>query len=143
MRSGLSQARMAKVRPPRMSARCTPCDRRQARLHDADQVVGDLVVFEDVRAEAQVHRRDLRVGRLDVDGGDLRLGRQVGAHLIDARADVGERAGGGEVQLEPHVDGRQALRALRLDVVDAVGGGDGALERRGDEAAHQSALAPT
>ena len=66
-------------------------DRREARLHDADQVVGDLVALEDRRAEAQVHRRELRVGRLDVDRRDLRLGRQIGAHLVDARADVGER----------------------------------------------------
>ena len=112
-------------------------DRRQPRLHDADQVVGDLVVLEDLRAEAQVHRRELRVGRLDADGRDLRLGRQIGAHLVHARADVGERAGGVEVELQADVDRRQALDALRLDVVDAVGGGDRALERRGDEAAHQ------
>ena len=112
-------------------------DRRQARLHDADQVVGDLVVLEDRRAEAQVHRRELRVGRLDVDGGDLGLGRQIGAHLVHARADVGERVRGVEVELQADVDGREPLDALRLDVVDAVGGGDRALERRRDEAAHQ------
>ena len=37
-------------------------DRRQPRLHDADQVVGDLVILEDVGAEAQVARCELRVG---------------------------------------------------------------------------------
>ena len=84
-------------------------DRREARLHDADQVVGDLVVLEDRRAEAQVHRRELRVGRLDVDGRHLGLGRQIGAHLVDARADVGQRVGGVEVELEADVDGREAL----------------------------------
>ena len=64
-------------------------------------------------------------------------GRQVGAHLVDARADVGQRVGGVEVELEPDVDRREPWAALRLDVVDAVGGGDGALERRRDEAAHE------
>ena len=61
-------------------------DGREARLHDADQVVGDLVLLENVRAEAQVHRGELRVRRLDVDRRDLGLGRQVRADLVDARA---------------------------------------------------------
>ena len=52
--------------------------------------------------------------------------------LMSARA-----LDGVEVELEADVDGGEALDALRLDVVDAVGGGDGALERRRDEAAHQ------
>ena len=112
-------------------------DRREPRLDDADQVVGDLVVLEDRRAEAQVHRRELRVGGLDGDRGDLRFGRKIGAHLVDARADVRERVGGVEVELQADVDRREALDALRLDVVDAVGGGDRALERRRDEAAHE------
>src|SRR5690606_31385170 len=101
------------------------------------EVIGELIVFEDVGAKAQIHRGDLRVGGLDGEGGDLRLGREIGAHLVDAGADVGERIGGREVELEAYVDGRQALRALRLDVVDAVGGADGAVEQGDDEAAHE------
>src|SRR5690606_9926922 len=56
-------------------------DGGQARLHDADEVIGELIVFEDVGAKAQIHRGDLRVGGLDGEGGDLRLGREIGAHL--------------------------------------------------------------
>ena len=40
-----------------------------------------------------------------------------------------ERLRGVEVELQTDVDGRQPLDALRLDVVDAVGRGDRALER--------------
>ena len=112
-------------------------DRRQPRLHDPDQVVGDLVALEHVGGEAEIHPGDLRVGRLDLDRGHLRFRRQIGADLVHARADVGQRLGGVEVQLQPYVDGRQAEDALRLDVVDTVGGGDRALERSRDEAAHQ------
>jgi hypothetical protein len=112
-------------------------DRREARLHDADQVVGDLVVREDLRAEAQVHRRERGVARHDRDRRDLGLGRQIGAHLGDAGVDVGERRRRVGVDLEPHLDRRAPLDALRLDVVDAARGRDRALERRGDEAAHQ------
>ena len=67
----------------------------------------------------------------------LRLGRQIVAHLVHFRADVGERLVRVVVQLQMRRDRGEALRALRFAVVDAVGGGDGALERRGDEAAHQ------
>ncbi len=44
--SGFSQMRMAKVRPPRMSARCTPATARELGLDDAGQVVGDLALLE-------------------------------------------------------------------------------------------------
>src|SRR4029079_4486214 len=112
-------------------------DRRQPRLHHADQIVGDLVVLEQVVREAQVHGGDLRVGRFHLDGRHLRLGGQIGADLIDARADVGQRLRRVEVQLQADVDRRQTQAALRFDVVAAVGGVDGALQRRGDEAAHE------
>ena len=91
MRSGLSQARMRERAAAEDVGALHALDGGEARLHDADQVVGDLVVLEDRRAEAQVHRRERGVGRLDVDRRDLGLGRQIGAHLVDARADVGER----------------------------------------------------
>ena len=64
-------------------------------------------------------------------------GRQVAAHLVHLGADLGQGLGGIVVELEAHGDGGEAEGALRLHVVDAVGGGDGPLQRRGDEAAHQ------
>jgi hypothetical protein len=111
--------------------------RRQPRLHHADEVVGDLVLLEDLRIEAEVHRRERGVGRLEGDGRDLGLGGQIPTNLVHAGADVGQRAGGVDVQLEADVDGREPLVALRLDVVDAVGGGHRTLDGRGDEPAHQ------
>ncbi len=117
-------------------------DGRQPRLDDPDEVVGDLVLLEDGGAEAQVHRRDLGVRWFDVDGGDLGLGGQVGAHLVHAGADVGQSIGRIEVELQAHADRRQPLDALRLDVVDAVGRGDRALERRSDEPAYELRVGP-
>ena len=114
-----------------------PGDGRQARLDDAHQVVGDLVLLQDVGGEAQIGRGELAVGRLDVDHRHLGLGRQVAAHLVDLGADLGQGLGGVVVEPEAHLDGGKAEAALRLHVLDAVGGGDGALQRRGDEAAHQ------
>ncbi len=137
MRSGFSQARSAKVRPPRMSAFCTPLHRRQPRLHHADEIVGHLVVLQDLRVEAQVHRRERGIRRLQADRRHLGLGGQIATHLIHARADVGQRARGVDVQLEANVDGGEPLFALRFDVVDAVAGGDGPLDGRGDEPTHQ------
>jgi hypothetical protein len=59
------------------------------------------------------------------------------AHLVDLGADLGKGLGGVVVEPQPHVDGGKAEAALRFHVFDAVGGGDGALQRCGDEAAHQ------
>ena len=137
IRSGFSQMRIAKVRSPRMSARCTPLIALSLRLHDARQVVGDLVLIEIGGREAEIHRRELRVGGFELDDRRLGLRRQVVAHLRDLRLDLRQRGVGVVVQLQVHGDRAEPLRARRLHVVDAVGAGDHALERRGDEAAHQ------
>ena len=112
-------------------------DGAQLRLHDARQVVGDLVLIEVGGREAEVHRRELGVGGLELDDRRLGLGRQVVANLRDLRLDLGERGVGVVVELQVHGDRAEPLRARRLHVVDAVGAGDHALERRRDEAAHQ------
>ena len=114
-----------------------PLDGGQAGLDDAHQVVGDLVLLQHVGGEAQIGRGKLAVGRLDVDHRHLGLGRQVAAHLVDLGADLGQRLGGVVVELEADLDGGEAQGALGLHVLDAVGGGDGPLQRRGDETAHQ------
>ena len=112
-------------------------DRAQLRLHDARQVVGDLVRIEIVRREPEIDRRELVVGRLEVDDRRLRLGRQIVAHLRDLGLDLRQRGVGVVVQLQMHGDRAEPLRARRFHVVDAVGAGDDALERRRDEAAHE------
>ncbi len=109
----------------------------QPRLDRADQVVGDLVLLQELRGEAQVGRGELAVGGLDVEDWDLRLRRKIAADLVDLRSDLRERFGGVVIEPQAGPDGGEAQLALRLDVVDAVGGGDDPLERGGDEAAHQ------
>jgi hypothetical protein len=49
-------------------------DGGQARLDNANQIVGDLIVLQDGRAEGQVHRGGLRVGWLQADGRYLGFG---------------------------------------------------------------------
>ena len=112
-------------------------DRAQLGLDDARQVVGDLVRIEVGRREAEVDRRELIVGRLQLDDRRLRFGRQVVAHLRHLRLDLRQRGVGVVIELQVHGDRAEALRARRLHVVDAVGAGDDALERRRDESAHQ------
>jgi hypothetical protein len=75
-------------------------DGREAGLDHAHQVVGDLVLVERLRREAQVGRRELGVGGLDVDRGHLRLGGQVAADLVDLGADLGEGLDRVVVELE-------------------------------------------
>ena len=112
-------------------------DRAQLRLDDAREVVGDLVLIEIGRREAEIHRRELVVRGLQLDDRRFRLGRQIVAHLRDLRLDLGQRRIGVVVQLQVHGDRADALRAGRLHVVDAVGAGDDPLERRRDESAHE------
>ena len=112
-------------------------DGAQLRLHDARQVVGDLVRIEVGRREAEIDRRELVVGRLQLDDRRLRLGRQIVAHLRDLGLNLRQRGVGVVVELQVHGDRAERLRARRFHVVDAVGAGDDALERRRDEAAHE------
>ena len=112
-------------------------DGAQLRLHDAHQVVGDLVLIEIGRREAEVHRRELRVRRLQFDDRRLGLRRQIVADLRHLRLNLRQRGVGVVVELQVHGDRAERLRARRLHVVDAVGAGDDALERRRDEPAHE------
>ena len=70
------------------------------------------------------------IGASASGGRSLRTWATFGLNLRQRRVGV-------VVQLEVDGDRAQRLRARRLDVVDAVGARDHALERRGDEAAHQ------
>jgi len=119
-----------------------PLDGGELRLHHARQVVGDLVLVEVLRGEAEVHRGELVVGRLQLDDRRLGLGGEVVAHLRDLRLHLGER--GVRVMVQPQVDGDRAqpLRAGRLQVVDAVGAGDDPLEGDGDEPPHEVRVRP-
>ena len=73
----------------------------------------------------------------ELDDRRFRLGRQVVADLRDLRLNLRERRVGVVIQLQVHGDRADALAARRFHVVDAVGAGDDAFERRGDEAAHE------
>jgi hypothetical protein len=53
--------RIAKVRSPRMSARCTPLIAESFGCTTRGQVVGDLVLVEVCEREAEVHGRELVV----------------------------------------------------------------------------------
>ena len=103
----------------------------------ADQIVGDLVLLENIGGETQIGRGELAVGRLDVDDRHLGFRGQVTADLVHLGADFRQRLDRIVIELQAGVDGRDSLGALRLDVIDAVGGRDGALQRGGDESAHQ------
>ena len=81
IRSGFIQMRMAKVRPPRMSALLHAADRGQARLDEADEIIGYLVRLKDVGGEAQIGGGELRVGRLDVDDRDFGFRREIAPDL--------------------------------------------------------------
>ena len=80
---------------------------------------------------------ELGVRRRELDDRRLRLGRQVVAHLRHLGLDLGQGGVGVVVELQVDRDRRDALGARGLDVVDAVGAGDHALERRRDEAADE------
>ena len=112
-------------------------DGAQFGLHDAGEVVGDLVLVEIGGRKSQVHRGELRVGGLQIDDGNLRVRRKIVADLRYLRLNLSQGRGGVIVDLQVNLNRAQALRAGRLHVVDAVGAGDHALDRRGNESADQ------
>ena len=112
-------------------------ERREARLDHADKVIGNLVGLQNVRGETQVGGGELRIGGLDVDDRHFGFRRKVVANLVHLGADFSERLVGIVIEFEPDGDGGQTERAAGLDVINAVGGGDGPFQRRGDEPAHQ------
>ena len=107
----------------------------QLGLHDAREIIGDLVRRQRIAVEPEIHRVD---GLADLDGQDrlLRPGRQLIEDRVDLGVDFGQRLVG--IVVEPQIDRDRAGAALagRRHVVDAVGLGDGDFERRGDEARH-------
>ena len=107
--------------------------RREARLHHAGEVVRDLVGFELVAVEADVHR-SRRLPHLHVDDRIEGIGRQLVSHLVDLGRDLSQR--GVRVVIEPQVrrDHADAGRAAGFEVVDAVGARDLLFQRRRDEA---------
>ncbi len=105
----------------------------QFRLHDADQIIGDLVRLQNVGTEAHIHGVDGLADR-HLQYRLLRARRQLVQHRIDLGVDFGQRLVAVIVQAEIAGDGRERVLAGRLHVIDAVGLGDRVLERRGDEA---------
>ena len=87
-------------------------ERGEAGLDDSGEIIGDLVRLENIGGEAEVAGGELRIGRLDVDYGDLRFRWKVAADLVDLRADLGKCLVRIVIQFEPRGDRRNALRAL-------------------------------
>ena len=108
---------------------------RELRLQRAREPVrhrGDVPLG---RCEAEIERRVRPIGALHLDDRRLGFRRQLGAHLLQARGDLGERRRAVVVELQAHGDGADAGAAGRLDVVDAADRRHDALDRRGEEAA--------
>src|SRR5690606_31568895 len=111
-------------------------DRRQLRLDDAGEVVGDLALVEHIRVHRDVHRRGA-AAFADLDDRVLGALWQLPAQLVDLGRDLGERLVRLLVEAQVRGDRRDALRRARGHEIDAVGGRDLALQRRGNEAVHQ------
>jgi hypothetical protein len=107
--------------------------RLQLRLHHARQVIGDLVRRQGVAVEADIHGVE-GLADLHLQRRLQRAGRQLVEHRRDLGVDLGQRLVGIVVEPQRHRDGAHAALAHRIHVVDAVGLGDGVLQRRGDEA---------
>ncbi len=117
-------------------------ERGQPRLHDAGEVVGDFVRLQNIGGEAEIGGSVLGVGRLDVDHRHFSFRGQIVPLLIDLRTDFGERLVRVVIEFQVRRNGRDALRTLRLQIIDAIGGRDRALERGGDKSAHQFCARP-
>ena len=66
-------------------------ERGEARLHNARQIIGDLIRLQQVRGKTQVGGGELRVGGLNVDCRHLGFRRQIVAHLVDLGIDFRQR----------------------------------------------------
>ncbi len=116
-------------------------DRDQFGLDHPGQIVGDLVVVQRLAGERHVHRRNL-LALLQVDHRVFGLRWQLPAHLVDLCCDLGKRLVRILVQLDVGLDHAGPGRAGRGQVVDTLGAGDLALQRRGDEALDQVSIRP-
>src|SRR5262249_55019689 len=112
-------------------------DRAQLGLHDAREIVSNLVLIEILGGETDVHRCKLRVCGLQFDDWSLGFWRKIIANLGNLGLNLRQRRVGVVIQLEMYGDGAKALRAGRLHVVDAIGAGNDTLEWGGDEPTDQ------
>src|SRR5262249_44068767 len=87
--------------------------------------------------KTEIHGRKLVVRSYQFNDRGLGFRRKIIAHLGYFRLDLRQGRVGVIVEPQMHRNGAHALRAGRLQVIDAVGAGNYALERRGDEPAHQ------
>jgi len=112
-RSGLSQMRMANVAPAQDVRLLHALQRGQTRLHDAHEIVRDLVRLQNVGRETQISRGELRIRRGDGERGHFRLGRQVVAHLVHLGTDLGQGFFG--IVVQPQMDGDGDRPSLLAD----------------------------
>ena len=119
-----------------------PCQGGEARLHHPHQVICNLVLQQLFGTEAEISRGKLTVGRDDIEGRHFGFGREIGPHLVDLGADLGQRLGGILIQFEVNVDSRETKGALRFDIVDAIGSCNDPFQRSRNEAPHQISAGP-
>ena len=110
-------------------------NRIQLRLDFSDQVVGDVVGWQRIAVETQIHRVGGLAG-LHRQHRLLGLGRQLVAHRSHLGVDFGQRAVGVVVQAQRGGDGGDAAAAGRGQVVDPLRLGDGRFQRLRNEAGH-------
>ncbi len=109
---------------------------RKHRLDHARQVIRDRRTGQLIAGKSEIHHGRGLPGRLGHDRivgflrdqifDRVRLGENFGQRLVRV-----------EIQLDVDLDSARALHGRRGDVVDAFGGGDRLLYRRGDEALNQ------
>ena len=81
----------------------------QFRLHHARQVVRDLILIQILRRKTDVHRRELVIGRLQVNDRRLRFGREVVLYLRHLGLYLRESGVGVVVELEVYLNCANSL----------------------------------
>jgi hypothetical protein len=134
--TGSSHSRIAKGLAAQNIGGSHAVDGRKHRLHHARQIVRDRRSRQLFAGEAEIHHGRGLAGGLGHD----RIVRFLRDQIFD-RVHLGEHFGQRlvriEIQLDVDLDRAGALHRRRGHVVDALGGGDRLLDRRGDEALDQ------
>src|SRR5690242_13536917 len=112
-------------------------DSTQLWLDYPREIVGNLILIQIGRREAEIHGCKLIVRSLQVNDRRFGFRRQIIAYLRHLCLDLRERGIGIIVKLQVHGNCAEPLSTRRFHVVNAVCAGDHALQRRGDESAHQ------
>ncbi len=110
---------------------------RHLRLQRAREPIGNSGNVPFCRRKTQVEGRIRPIGASYFHHGWLGCRGQLGAGLLQTRADLGERSRAAVVQFQLHRHGADAGPAGRLEVIDATDGRYDAFNRRGQKSAHR------